>query len=248
MLSASRHGRTMNGIYTYITYCIIFTYVYIYIYPGIPKTPVFGVVHGKTPDFGVVRESPQKCNLRFFNKIWYTSYVMKTWRFIIQERAFFCHGSWFYMHLSWKNMPYLQKNHAKHTHIPQSHWHAPYIQSVQVHVWYNVHAVMSSIVWTRRLSLLTPLQSGGGIFHGFLTFFSRTFGVVVDTFGVVVDTFGVELTETSRKFHGSFSSSTSTQGLRKPTIFVVWKWKKSLNIWSKSRKQHVDLLFYTKRI
>ena len=86
---------------------------------------------------------------------------------------------------------------------------------------YNVHAVMSSIVWTRRLSLLTPLQSGGGIFHGFLTFFSRTFGVVVDTFGVVVDTFGVELTETSRKFHGSFSSSTSTHGLRKLTIFVV---------------------------
>ena len=80
---------------------------------------------------------------------------------------------------------------------------------------YNVHAVMSSIVWTRRLSLLTPLQSGGGgIFHGFLTFFSRTFGVVVDTFGV-------ELTETSRKFHGSFSSSASTQGLRKLTIFVV---------------------------
>ena len=63
------------------------------IYPGIPKTPVFGVVHGKTPDFGVVRERPQKCNLRFFNKIWYTGYVMKTWRFIIQEPAFFCHGS-----------------------------------------------------------------------------------------------------------------------------------------------------------
>ena len=62
-------------------------------FPGIPKTPVFGVVHGKKPDFGVVRERPQKCNLRFFNKIWYTSYVMKTWRFIIQERAFFCHGS-----------------------------------------------------------------------------------------------------------------------------------------------------------
>ncbi len=43
--------------------------MYIYIYPGIPTTPVFGVVRRKTPDFGVVRERPQKCNFRFFKKI-----------------------------------------------------------------------------------------------------------------------------------------------------------------------------------
>ena len=89
--------------------------------PWYSKDPSFGVVHRKTPDFGVVRERPQKCNLRFFNKIWYTSYVMKTWRFIIQERAFFCHGSCLYLHLSWKNMAYIQKNPGKtypHPAIP----------------------------------------------------------------------------------------------------------------------------------
>ena len=42
---------------------------------------------------------------------------------------------------------------------------------------YNVHAVMSSIVWTRRLSLLTPLQSGGGYISRFShVFFTHFWG------------------------------------------------------------------------
>ena len=126
-------------------------------YPGIPKTPVFGVVHGKTPDFGVVRERPQKCNLRFFNKIWYTSYVMKTWRFIIQERACFCHGSWFYMHLSWKHM---------------------------------------------RLSLLTPLQSGGGVYF---TVFSRFFHALLGSLLILLGSLLILLGSSSRKPHGNFT-------------------------------------------
>ena len=69
---------------------LYFELIYI---PGIPTTPVFGVVRRKTSNFGVVRERPQKCNLRFFKKAWNTSYVMKTCRFIIQERGFFGHGS-----------------------------------------------------------------------------------------------------------------------------------------------------------
>ena len=128
------------------------------------------------------------------------------------------------MHLSWKKYGlYTEKSRKTYPRpaIPMTCSIYSICTSTCIMYTYNVHAVMSSTVWTRRLSLLTPLQFGGGIFHGFLTFFSRTFGVVVDTFGVVVDTFGVELTETSRKFHGSFSSSTSTQGLRKLTIFVV---------------------------
>ena len=48
--------------------------------------------------------------------------------------------------------------------------------------------------------------------------------------------------ETSRIFHDSFAFSTAAQRLRKLTMVVVCKWKKSLKIWSKSIKQHVDLL------
>ena len=144
--------------------------------PGIPKTPVFGVVHGKTPDFGVVRERPQKCILRCFDRIWYTSYVMKTWRFIIQERAFFVMVHDFICIYLGEIWPIYRKNHAN---IPTSRNPNDMLHIFNLYKYmytYNVHAVMSSIVWTRRLSLLTPLQSGGGgIFHGFLTFFFTHF-------------------------------------------------------------------------
>ena len=126
--------------YEFVLYiCITNMHVYIYIYiPGIPTTPVFGVVRRKTSDFGVVRERPQKCNLRFFKKTWYTSYVMKTCPFIIKERGFFCHGSWFNMQFRSERKAYIQKNHATSSQIPPSHWRAPYIQSVHKYMYIYV--------------------------------------------------------------------------------------------------------------
>ena len=154
---------------------------------------------------------------------------MKTWRFIIQERAFCCHGSWFNMQFRPEKRPIYRQIMQN---LPRSRdltdvRHIFNLSTSTCICTCNAH---SSIVWTRLLSLLTPL-----FFHGFLTENSRTFGVSVDTFGVL-------LTETSRIFHDSFAFSTAAQRLRKLTMFVVCKWKKSLKIWSKSRKQHVDLL------
>ena len=60
----------------------------------------------------------------------------------------------------------------------------------------KAHVLVSAIVWTRLFSLLTPL-----FFHGFLTEFSRTFGVFVDTFGSLL----IPLGSCSRKPHGYFT-------------------------------------------
>ena len=61
---------------------------------------------------------------------------------------------------------------------------------------------------------------GGGTFHVFITFFSRTFGSVVDTFGSAVDTFGVELTFLSRLFHGSFFHPNQLKGSENSPILI----------------------------
>ena len=165
---------------------------------------------------------------------------MKTCRFITQERGFFGHSSWFNMQFrSEKNClctEQIMQNLAR-SRYPTDVLHIFNLSTSTCIYTCNAHALMSAIVWTQLFSLLRPF-----FFHGFLTEFSRTLGVFVDTFGVFVDTFGVLLTETSRIFHGSFAFSTAAQRLRKLTMFVVCKWKKSLNIWSKSRKQRVDLL------
>ena len=208
----------------------IYTYIYIYIIyiyfkkkPGIPTTPVFGVLRRKTSDFGVVPERPQKYHLRFSKNMIFISYVMKTWRFIIEERAFCYHGSWLNMQFRSEKRPIYRKimQNLPRSLNPTDVRHIFNLSTSTCIYTCNAH---SSIVWTRLLSLLTSL------FSRFLTENSRTFGVVVDTFGVL-------LTETSQIFHDSFAFSTAAH-----TTFVVCTWKKSLKIWSKSRKQHVDLL------
>ena len=67
---------------------------------------------------------------------------------------------------------------------------------------YNVHAVMSSIVWTRRLSLLTPLQSGGGVYF---TVFSRFFHALLGSLLILLGSLLILLGSSSRKPHGNFT-------------------------------------------
>ena len=61
--------------------------------PGIPTTPVFGVVRWATPDFGVVREPPQKCNLMFFKKNMVNQLCQEN--LAIYDRRTFIFKSWF---------------------------------------------------------------------------------------------------------------------------------------------------------
>ena len=67
---------------------------------------------------------------------------------------------------------------------------------------YNVHAVMSSIVWTRRLSLLTPLQSGGWVYF---TVFSRFFHALLGSLLILLGSLLILLGSSSRKPHGNFT-------------------------------------------
>ena len=133
---------------------------------------------------------------------------------------------------------YTKKKHAKSCQIPPSHWPAPYIQSAHKNMYIYMQSTCPGVSYCLNPTFQPSNTSFFSRFsHGIFTYF---WGLCW-YFWVFVDTFGVLLTETSRIFHGSFAFSTAAQRLRKLTMFVACKWKKSLNIWSKSRKQHVDL-------
>ena len=110
----------------------------------------------------------------------------------------FCHGSWFTMQFRSKKRPIYKKNmqNLARSRHPTDLLHIFNLPTRTCIYTCKAHVLVSAIVWTRLFSLLTPL-----FFHGFLTEFSRTFGVFVDTFGSLL----ILLGSCSRKPHGYFT-------------------------------------------
>ena len=123
---------------------------------------------------------------------------MKTCRFIIQERWFFGHGSWFNMQFRSEKTAYIQKkmqNLARSRH-PTDVLHIFNLSTSTCIYTCNAHALMSAIVWTRLFSLLTPF---------FFTVFSRKFHVLLGSLLILLGSLLILLGSCSRKPHGYFT-------------------------------------------